>query len=217
MREPPTAAETSHPAASAGARHLRAPLGALMAGGASRRMGRPKAGLEVGGVGLATRAVRTLTACGAGRVVQVGGEPLGTPDLPCWPDRRPDQGPAAGLETALERHGGPVIACAVDLPMVPPGLLRVALRRVRAGAVAAVPRHGGRWQPLAAAYAPDALPDLRRWLDGGGRSLQGWLDRIGAWPLEAPTLRAWGPPERVLLNVNTPDALERARSMLDLR
>lgn len=193
---------------------MRPALGALLAGGASRRMGRPKAGMLLEGRSLASRTAGVLATCGAGVTVQVGGEPLGDPDLPCWPDLRPDCGPAAGLETALERHGGPVVVCAVDLPLVPPGLLRLALHRVRAGALAAVPRHAERWQPLAGAYAPDVLPALRRWLDAGERDLQGWLDRIAARPLGPATLRAWGPPERLLLNVNTPEDLDRAREAL---
>ena len=102
-----------------------APLGALLAGGSSRRMGEPKAAMELGRRPLAIWASTSLAQV-CEQVVQVGGEPIAGLGCPVWPDRRVDAGPAAGLEAALCGAGCAVIVCAVDTPFVPPGLLRQA-------------------------------------------------------------------------------------------
>lgn len=89
-------------------------LGAVLAGGASRRMGTPKALLELGpvlepgGQALAARVAGALAAAGAERVVLVGGdaawaEALG---LGVVPDRWPGAGPLAGTATALSVLSG---------------------------------------------------------------------------------------------------------------
>ncbi|MFQ5744131.1 MAG: molybdenum cofactor guanylyltransferase [Acidobacteriota bacterium] len=189
------------------------PIGALLAGGRSRRMGQPKATMELAGRPLAWWAARSLAAV-ADTPVQVGGPPL--PDLgwPCWPDLRSHEGPAAGLETALARARSAVVTSAIDTPFISPALLRRALRAVRNGALAAVPHWRDRWHPLCAAYAPDMLVRLRDWLDAGNTDLQGLLRQTPVWRLGTATLLAFGDPDLLLLNVNGRDDLAWAEAAL---
>ena len=189
-------------------------LGALLAGGSSRRMGTPKAALLLDGRSLAAWSLRALSAA-APETVQIGGDCLEDVAIPIWPDHKPDCGPIGGLETALvAATGRPVVVCAIDMPFVPAALLRRALCTIRNGALAAVPRWRGRWHPLCAAYAPDMLAPIGAWIDAGHRDLQTLLDLVGASPLGASTLLSYGEPEKLLLNVNRPEDLDLARSWI---
>ncbi|HEX3090596.1 MAG TPA: NTP transferase domain-containing protein, partial [Ilumatobacteraceae bacterium] len=51
-----------------------APIGAVLCGGASRRMGSDKATMQVAGVAMARRVADALTAAGCARVFAIGGE-----------------------------------------------------------------------------------------------------------------------------------------------
>ena len=190
-------------------------VGALLAGGGSRRMGQPKGNLRLGDRPLAAWPARALQSVSR-HCIQVGGEPLAGLDWPCIPDGREAAGPGAGLEAALLHAPGAAVAvCAVDVPFVPPELLRHALDRVRAGVPAAAPHWKGRWHPLCGAVGPQLLPALTRWLDSGRRDLQALFDTIAAEPIQAARLRTWGEPEVLLMNVNDPEDLQRAARQLE--
>lgn len=189
------------------------PVGALLAGGSSRRMGSDKALAVLGALPLFRWAAASLE--GLPTRVQVGGAPLPGLGWRTLRDERRDAGPGGGIETALRAYpGAVVVVVGVDLPFVPVELLAAAHAALEPGVEAAVPRHGGRWHPLAAAWAPDALAALTAWLDAGRRDLQGFLDSRSSAvaALEGARLRALGDPERMLMNVNTPDDLEAARA-----
>jgi len=185
---------------------------ALLAGGASKRMGTPKADLQLGGVTLAERALRTLRAV-TDMVVQAGGEPIAGLEVPLLSDRRRDAGPAAGIEAALIHFDLPVAVLAVDLPFVVPAVLDEALHRVERGAEICAPHWRGRWHPLCAVYSPDALPRIARRLDADKLGLQSLLQQLGT-ALPEDLLRSLGDPDRLLFNINTPEDLETARAML---
>lgn len=77
--------------------------GAVLCGGASRRMGRDKALIPVDGRTLAGRVADALDAAGASPVVAVGGDlaALRAEGLTAVPDAMPGAGPLAGIVTAL--------------------------------------------------------------------------------------------------------------------
>jgi molybdopterin-guanine dinucleotide biosynthesis protein A len=185
---------------------------ALLAGGDSSRMGRPKAELEIGGRSLAHRAVATLREI-TDRIVQAGGEPLAGIELPLLSDRRRDAGPAAGIEAALLRFDLPVAVLAVDLPFVPSALLAEALQRVERGADICAPYWKGRWHPLCAVYAPAALPRITRRLDADKAALQQLLRNFGT-AIPEDLLRTFGDPATMLFNINTPEDLQAARRLV---
>ncbi len=102
-------------------------IGVVLAGGASRRMGRDKAAMAVAGETLAARAARLLLGLCPRVVLADGGRGL-LPDLPSLPDA-PGQGPAAGiLGAARAWPGHPLLVLACDLPRVPAALLAELLR-----------------------------------------------------------------------------------------
>lgn len=140
-------------------------LGAVLVGGASRRMGRDKALLPTPDGPLAESLARRLEAVpGIAEVVMVSRESPDErfPDRRVVADHRPGGGPLAGLEAALlAAQGRPVFALACDLPNVPVDLVEwVVGSGFAADAVPAarVPFLDGRLQPLCALYSAACLP-----------------------------------------------------------
>ena len=81
------------------------PIGAVLCGGASRRMGVDKAAVEVDGTPMARRVGDVLAAAGCSPVIAIGGDPtaLGHLGLDVVDDGFPGQGPLGGILTALSR------------------------------------------------------------------------------------------------------------------
>lgn len=186
--------------------------GALLAGGASLRMGRAKAELELDGMTLAQRIAETLQAL-TPDVVQAGGEPIAAIGFPWLEDRRRNAGPMAGIETALAEVDVPLVVLAIDLPFVPAGLLREALRLVQAGAEICAPYWGDRWHPLCAVYSPGSLPRISARLDAGDYSMRALLEAVGT-ALPEEVLGSLGDPTTLLHNINTPEDLEKAQTLI---
>ena len=189
-------------------------IGTVLAGGASSRMGRDKAGLELGGETLAAAAARRLAAVCPAVVLADRGRQL-VPGLPSLPDG-PGRGPAAGLLGAARAHPGrPLLALACDLPHVPVALL-AELDRIfqRKASDWVVPRWRGGTEPLCALWAPRALAALEARVARGIYTLWSLAEEEGLtvhW-LEGDRLTAFGSPEEMFFNVNTPEELETARA-----
>jgi molybdenum cofactor guanylyltransferase len=204
----------------------------VLAGGGSTRMGAPKAALEWHGSTL-VRRVAGIVGRVAGPVVVVRAPGQALPPLPAAvrvvedarEGRGPLQGLLAGLE-ALDPDAAVAFVAAVDAPLLHPGLVRRALAAC-AGADAAVPRAGGRAQPLAAAYRPATVrPRVERLLAEDRRSLHellvglriAWLDAGDADGLrdlddaaDYAAARALPPPEvRIARDGGAPVALRAA-------
>jgi molybdopterin-guanine dinucleotide biosynthesis protein A len=145
--------------------------GAVLTGGASRRMGRDKVTLPVGGRPMGERVADALVAAGLAPVFCVGG--AGLPGLEVVPDaggsarglagRGPMGGVLAALGHAAAAGASMVVVLACDLPDVAPDGIRAVVAALQASpdAVVAVPVVAGRWEPLHAAWrvtASGAIP-----------------------------------------------------------
>src|SRR5215207_877879 len=100
-------------------------LGAVLAGGRSRRMGSPKALVELAGRPLIAHVLTAVEAASLEPVVVAKPDSL-LPLVSCRVLREPAEPihPLYGLLTALAASDGrPVVALACDMPFVPPGLL----------------------------------------------------------------------------------------------
>lgn len=130
----------------------------VLAGGKSRRMGQPKALLPVGSTTLIEWVAQRLAGEFQDLLVAGRSELDLPPALRPYfvPDRHPGAGPLAGIEAGLAASvHDVVIAIACDMPAVTPALAR-ALATAVAGHDAAVPRVGGRPEPVCAAYRRSA-------------------------------------------------------------
>lgn len=99
----------------------------------------------------------------------VGSRPDLTAIAPVIHDDHSQAGPLAGIAAALSNTNAEQnIFLAVDLPFMPPDFLRrLAERAAKTNALATVPRHCGRSQPLCAIYSKALLPHAQAALRNG--------------------------------------------------
>jgi molybdopterin-guanine dinucleotide biosynthesis protein A len=180
---------------------------AVLAGGASRRMGRPKAALPYG--------ASTLLEYQTSRLAELFDEVLvvakEAPDFAAGPgrvvlDHTADHAAIHGLVRALEEAEDRVFVVAVDQPAVPPALLRaIAFRSLEGDAAAVVPRAGGRLQPLVAVWRRLCLGRARARAEGGdaGRSLHDLAREVGAEIFDESEWSAIDPSGTAFANLNT--------------
>ncbi len=187
--------------------------GALLTGGASKRMGSDKSRLEIGGIPAATR-IATLLESLFEEVIIVGGDPPSSA-----PGRRvPDpEGPVSsmrGLATALSAVSAErVLVLATDLPFVTPDLLLGIVAWPEADAV--VPRSEGRAHPLCALYRRETVSEVaQNHLATGRFKLSAFLDSLETHYLDDSDLAQLDPDGTALMNVNDPEDLRRARELL---
>jgi molybdenum cofactor guanylyltransferase len=182
------------------------PVGVVLAGGSSRRMGRDKTLLAPGGESLPAMAARRLAAVCAEVAVADRGRGL-LPGLPSLPDG-PGRGPAAGILGAAEAYPGRrllVLAC--DLPRVPEALLAALARPMEDWVV---PRWREGVEPLCALYGPAALAVLDRRIARGLFALHELAgEDLAVRILEEVELARFGDPEEIFLNLNAPEDWER--------
>ncbi len=154
--------------------------GYVLCGGASRRMGRDKAALEVDGRPMADRVVEALRDAGAAAVATVGGRhrPPGTVRIA---DRWPGEGPLGGVITALA-HAGPdarvaVLSCDLLDPS-PAAVASLVDIHAASGADVVVPVVSGRRQWLHAVWSSRVAGILADLFAAGERSVAGALTSL---------------------------------------
>ncbi len=178
--------------------------GWVLAGGASRRMGRDKARLRWHGVPLAALAASKVERA-AGSAALVGPpERLSGLGYPVVADMYPGEGPLGGVITALRSStAGLNLILACDMPLVPVEFLESLLEFAAASpAACAVASSGpGILEPLCAVWRHDALPVLETLLADGVRKMSEVLASLGAaaFPAAEPQ---W------FRNINTPEEWE---------
>lgn len=173
---------------------------AITAGGQSRRFGEDKALALWRSQTLLEHAARGLSDAEPRFLIA----PIGRYALPGWAllaDRRPGEGPLAGLETALTHApAGWVAFAGVDNPALTP-----AYWRALAGSVTPTARSvqalapGGGAQPLGALYHTALLARVTALLDAGERRL-----RLAAPPEAEGTVLVQGLDAGYFQNVNRP-------------
>jgi len=178
--------------------------GFVLAGGASKRMGQPKALLPYRGTTLVEHVAKIVAEAAdsvAPSSVIVIGDPdrLGHLGLKVVPDELPSYGPASGIYTALRvttTDWNLVVAC--DMPAVTADLLRLLLLRAETAERNCVAATGpyGQPEPLCAVYHRRCLPALTRSIRDKRLRMRDFVKEIGA---------VWVPVDKLALaNVNTP-------------
>ncbi len=180
---------------------------AILAGGRSRRMGTPKATVELDGRPLLDHVVAAARDAGLRPVAVVKRDSVLPPtDVPRWDEPDEPRHPLTGVAAALRRAAAPIVVVPVDLPRVAPGLLAaIAAHPARLAVVEAA----GRLHPLLGRFDPadaDALDDAAR---AGAPVVRTVLD-LGAVRIGDDEVARYGDPARLLVNVNRPEDLPSA-------
>ena len=185
--------------------------GLILAGGASRRMGIDKPGLDFGGATLLERAIGTMQAVFPQVIVSVRA-PRADVSVPQVSDEPVGGGPLAGLCAGLAAATTPwVFAVAADMPFVRSDVIR-RLAAQRHGVQAVVPVIDGIRQPLAAFYAKSALPAIRALLAAPGRpGLCAALERLNVRLVHESGLLDVDPGLKTFIDLDTPADLAAAR------
>jgi molybdenum cofactor guanylyltransferase len=185
----------------------------VLAGGASSRMGAPKAHLDWFGTPMAAH-VAGVVASAAAPVVVVGAQGQELPPLPAGvetvrdaaADRGPLEGLAAGLRAVGERAEAAFV-CGADMPLLTAEAIgQLALALTAKWHAAVVTDTDGRDQPLGAVYRTSLSGLVEGLLEAGER-------RLGLVAEQARTVRvpADAALAAALRSVNTPEELTAAR------
>jgi molybdopterin-guanine dinucleotide biosynthesis protein A len=208
----------------------------VLAGGASRRMGRDKIALELDGRPLLAHALAACAAVAGERIV-VGREapPAGVPAdaASLWIADDPStagagaagasaagaasepRGPLAGLATGLARAGGEVaLLVGGDMPALRPALLALLAGRAASGGRIVIPVHEGRPQPLCSAWPVALAAAVARLVAAGERSPLDAARALDAELLDPAAYAEADPRGDSFLDVDTPEALAAARRLL---
>jgi molybdenum cofactor guanylyltransferase len=187
-------------------------VGAVLAGGRSRRMGTAKAMVEVAGLPMVSRVVSTVGSAGLEPVVVAKPDsPL--PKLDCRVLTEPPEPrhPLTGLVAALHTSAGRgVVAVACDMPLVPAKLLTWLAQLEAEAAVCEV---DGRLQPLLGRYAPSVADRLAAGL-ADGAAMTDAVTALDPYVVAEDKIARFGDPRSIVFNVNAPEDVERAESML---
>ena len=198
--------------------------GVVLAGGAASRYGGvPKGLLSVGGARILDRVVERVQAVTGAIPLLIANAPGASawrPDLKTIPDARPGFGSLGGIYTAVTAGPPlePVLCVAWDMPFVPEALLRALIEGATGGAGnydAFLPESSGRrgLEPLCAVYGPACGPAIERRLETGDLKAISFHADVRVGILSLAQVRAFGDPDELFFNVNTPDDLERAEAL----
>jgi molybdopterin-guanine dinucleotide biosynthesis protein A len=188
--------------------------GVILAGGrASRYGGRPKGLERVHGTRVIDRVADALRSV-SDSLLLIANDPgaeAWLPDVRVAGDVRPGVGSLGGIHAALVRAGTAVLVVAWDMPFVPEGLL-TELRALGDDADVAAPESGSRrgLEPLCAFYSPACIAPIERSMDADDRRVIGFFEQVRVARLPASQVLRYGDPERLFMNVNSPDELELA-------
>ena len=193
----------------------------ILAGGFGRRLGRDKATcLAAGRPLLHWTALAAATVTDDIVVVRRADQEfvpaMGAP----WrevTDHRPERGPLAGLEAAIDetRHDL-LVAVACDMPMVR-GAVLAAVAAAARNVEIAMPVVDDHAQPLLAAYRRSVAPHVRALLDSGEGRLRALLPLVQHTLIGEDVLRMHDPEFESLTNVNRAEDLERVDQLLRRR
>lgn len=189
--------------------------GAVLCGGKSSRMGRPKGLLPWENEVLLQKIVRTVQQV-CSPVVLVAAKDQEVPhvskDVKILRDEVEGKGPLAGLVVALKKMASEVDAvflASCDVPFLDEATIRFLAARLD-GHRALVPRVLDTCNPLVAIYRVDLLRDLGEMLEKNCLRMQSIAEIDGVLILEEEEFVKAGQSLMAFRNINTPQEYEEA-------
>jgi len=191
----------------------------ILAGGSSRRLGRPKALEVVAGKTIVERVAQAIAPFGGELVVSIADAPMAEtlkrllPTAAFVIDRRPGKGPIEGIIRGTEvARGERLLVAPCDAPLLRPELYRLLLASLGAHD-AAVPRLDV-FDPVRAVYRTAALRGILSGPMVDLPSPSSLVDRLDAVFVLEDQLRTVDPRLDSFLDVNDPSDLETVLTRL---
>lgn len=198
--------------------------GVILAGGKSRRMGRNKALLDLGGIYLIEKIYQTMSKLFP-QVILITNTPDEYAFLNCryQGDIYPGIGSIAGLHSALSTsYTDRIFVVPCDVPFLNPELITL-LCQTDHTYDAAVPLSRQGIEPLHALYHRRCLPQLELAIEQGDKKLQNFLQDIWTYFLPVSAYHHIPDAEHSFRNVNRPedyatlDILQKSKATPELQ
>jgi len=187
----------------------------ILAGGRSRRMGRDKAFLELGGRTLLSRAMELVS--GIAPVVRiVAPQEKFLTIARTVEDVFPDCGPLSGIHAALTCTTTELnLILAVDLPFVEVDFLTYLVAQAsQILALVTVPEAGKGLQPLCAVYRRDFQDVAERALKKKKNKIDALFTDVETRVIAEPEMTRMGFSSKMFQNLNTPEEFSKAEQAL---
>ena len=190
---------------------------AVVVGGASRRMGQPKAFLELAGISLVNRVLAVLRQL-TPEIILIGNDkaPYESLGLPHYGDVHPG-GALAGIHSAISHSAQPftlVVAC--DMPYLNVALLQAMACKAKKGQYdVIVPTVEDYPQGLHAIYHENCLKPIERRLRADQRKVIGFYPDVAVDYWDETRWQTYDPTGRSFVNLNTPEELAQERAILN--
>jgi len=196
--------------------------GYILAGGGSRRFGRDKALVEVGGFPMLRRMIGLLQSVAKNVKVVGAREKYAQFEKKMVSDGWPGEGPLGGIITALRDSAleaersewNLIVSC--DMPFLTAEWLAFLCQRAaKSGAQVVVPRSMHGPEPLCACYRTDAAGALRAAFESGVRKVTQGLQHVTTEVLDEADWKRFDSAGRLFWNMNTAADYEEARRILE--
>jgi molybdopterin-guanine dinucleotide biosynthesis protein A len=183
----------------------------ILAGGRSRRMGRDKAFLELGGRTLLSRAMELANAIAPAVRIVAPQEKFLT-IARTIEDVYPDCGPLAGIHAALACTTTELnLMLAVDLPFVEADFLTYLIAQAsQVSALVTVPEAGKGLQPLCAIYRRDFREVAEQALKKKKNKIDALFADVETRIIAEPEMTRMGFSAKMFQNLNTPEEFAKA-------
>ncbi|MEX1247558.1 MAG: molybdenum cofactor guanylyltransferase [Anaerolineales bacterium] len=189
----------------------------ILAGGASRRMGRDKGLLPFHGLPMVGYILRQLEKLGAETLI-VTNHPDGYEQFKARlvPDEILGLGALGGIYSALKHaRCDRVLILACDMPFIKIPLINWMLE-LAPGFDAVVPRLGlGLFEPFRSVYAKACLPAVKKAIDAGERRATSFLADVNVRYVEREEIQRFDPSLASFMNINSREDLARAESLAE--
>ena len=196
--------------------------GYVLAGGASTRLGRDKALVEVGGTPMLARMIELLG--GVTKQVKLVAAPgkYSAFGVETIEDQWPGEGPLGGIITALEdaaegsANGEWNLIVSCDMPFLTRGWLAfVCERATKSKAHVVLPHSASGPEPLCACWQTAAAAKLRSGFERGVRKVTEGIALLHSEVLDEADWKRFDNEGRLFWNMNTAADYEEARRVLE--
>ncbi|MDH3975689.1 MAG: molybdenum cofactor guanylyltransferase [Deltaproteobacteria bacterium] len=192
--------------------------GIVLAGGESRRMGQPKAAIDVEGTPLLKKSVQLFKELFP-RVIAISKKTGSFGNVGCEEsgDLFPGMGPMVGILTAFKITASDYLfVAACDMPFLNRKVIELIVEEGQ-GYDVALPKIGGKGDPLHALYSKNCYHKMLSFMEKGGRSLNRFINalhRESVRYIGEEEIKKVDPHALSLFNMNTPEELEKAKQLI---